>query len=177
MDVQRILSIDDPLFRSFWELYCDSFPRSERRSESFQAAALRSPHYRLELFFEGAQRVGLLGYWTLSTTLYFEHLAVDPSLRGGGYGQRIMRRALGHATLPVVLEVEPVVDELTERRIHFYDRLGFALNPFLHPQPLYHRDETEPLTLLILSSPRRLTLNEYREFDHDLRTIAMKREE
>lgn len=41
---------------------------------------------------------------------------------------------------PVLLEVEPPLGEMEQRRIGFYERLGFHLNPYAYVQPLCVRE-------------------------------------
>ncbi len=55
---------------------------------------------------------------------YIEHFAIDPSLRNGGYGKRVLEVDELKKQLkgPIVLEVEEPNDEMSTRRIHFYKR-------------------------------------------------------
>ena len=51
--------------------------------------------------------------------VYVEYLAVDPDIRGGGIGARILSQLRDGVRKPVVLEVEPPFNELAKRRIQF----------------------------------------------------------
>jgi ribosomal protein S18 acetylase RimI-like enzyme len=67
-----------------------------------------------------------------------EYLAVKEKLRGDGIGTRVMREFLSRmADVPVVLEVELPVCQLTRRRVGFYERLGLRLMPDFYVQPSY----------------------------------------
>ena len=69
---------------------------------------------------------------------YVEYLAVREERRGGGIGTRVMREFLGSmADVPVVLEVELPVCQLTRRRVGFYEKLGLRLMPDFYVQPSY----------------------------------------
>ena len=63
----------------------------------------------------------------------------------------------------ILLEIEPPVDEMTERRYSFYKRNGFFMNPFYHIQAKYHLGD-EDYELKIMTYPRLLTDEEYRSF-------------
>lgn len=175
MDLLRIKSVDHPLFPSFWELYEESFPRNERRSYDHQRTAFHSPHYYMGLYVEGDRVNGLLGYWEFDDYIYIEHLAVNPSLRGGGYGTRILAGLIDTTEKTLILEIEPVESEYTMKRFRFYERLGFKTNPYAHIQPLYHDDDPEGFMLMILTYPHPLSFEFYQRFYHDLKTLVMKK--
>ena len=70
--------------------------------------------------------------------------------RGAGYGATAMSELLRQAGKPAVLEVEKPDDELSQRRIRFYQRLGFVLSPRPYTQPPYSPDR-HPLELRLMS--------------------------
>ena len=118
----RLTSIQDPMFHTAWKLYQDSFPRNERRSLSHQQTAFQSVRYHMEIFTEQDKFIGLIGYWTFNEYVYVEHLAVNPALRSGGYGSRIVSKFLSSTNRTIILEIEQVTDNLTARRLRFYER-------------------------------------------------------
>lgn len=175
MEQIRLDSTQHPMFSAAWELYCHSFPRNERRSLAHQQTAFRSEHYRMEIFTEQDKFVGLIGYWTFNEYVYVEHLAVNPALRSGGYGSRIVSKFLSSTNRTIILEIEQVTDNLTARRLRFYERLGFRINPYDHIQPLYHEDDPVGFHLTILSYPDPITPELYAQFDQELRTTVLKK--
>ena len=176
MESIRIETTEHPLFAQLWKLYNDSFPRVERRTLEHQKTALRSELYSLLAYTDEGKFVGLVGYWEFDSYVYIEHLSVDPSLRSGGYGSRIMKHLCGSTDKTVILEIEPVVDEPTARRFRFYEKLGFRTNPYRHTQHLYHEDDPRGFMLTVLSYPGTITQPQYDRFDRDLRSIVMKRD-
>lgn len=66
----------------------------------------------------------------------------------------------------------PPVDEIARRRQGFYQRCGFAVNPYPHVHPPY-RPEYPGHELVVLSSPRALTPAEYGAFACYLSAVVM----
>ena len=63
-----------------------------------------------------------------------EHFCVRPELRGRRYGAKALEE-LGRDGKTVVLEIDPPVDDIARRRQGFYQRCGFAVNPYPHVHP------------------------------------------
>ena len=61
---------------------------------------------------------------------------------------------------PVILEVELPTGELEARRIAFYERNGFVMNPFEYMQPAMGEDR-HAIPLRIMSYPKRLFADEF----------------
>ena len=53
----------------------------------------------------------------------------------------------------VVLEIDPLTDEVAQRCLRFYQHCGFAVNDYIHHHPAY-RPEFPPHELVILSYPQ-----------------------
>ncbi len=62
---------------------------------------------------------------------------------------------LNMSTKPPVLEVEPPADEMSERRIGFYERLGLSLRvDYEYIQPAYSEDRKAlPMRLMTFGVP------------------------
>ena len=71
-----------------------------------------------------------------------------------------------------LLEIDPPVDDIARRRQGFYQRCGFAVNPYPHVHPPY-RPEYPGHELVVLSSPRALTPAEYGAFACYLSAVVM----
>lgn len=112
------------------------------------------PQYRFDLVTADGQFVGFNLWWNFSDVRYIEHLATFPRLRGKGYGQRILRDFFSASDVPVLLEVEPPTDDVSKRRIGFYQRTGFVLNahPYTHP-PYKKGGAHVPLMLMTYPAP------------------------
>ncbi|MDO5532418.1 GNAT family N-acetyltransferase [Sutterella sp.] len=164
-----------PLYDTAMSLYRASFPFHEQREGASQAAILRDPAYQFRLVFEetpqGEALAGIALLWETGGFVYVEHLAVQPLMRGRGTGARILG-ALAAGQKPVILEIDPPVDEISRRRKAFYERCGFTANAFAHVHPPYHRG-LEGHALVVMSAPGALTEAQYADFGAFLRMRVM----
>lgn len=164
---RRITDTQDPMWPKAWQLCLDSFPACERRDmESHIKAMMSDPEfYCCAVRDETQQFVGIIFFWIYNDQyLFIEHLAVDNSIRSGGWGTLILDacKCLHHECL-ILLEIEPPVDELTIRREKFYLRSGFVLNPHEHIHPSFD-EPRHPHPLMIMSYPRMMTEAEFTAF-------------
>lgn len=134
-------------------LYTDAFPPEERRpwSDILNPASAMGP-YAEAIIVDGAF-AGFVTTWDLGRWIYVEHLAVDPSRRGGGTGSGLLRLLRDRSAKPIVLEVEPPAADnpMAERRIGFYARNGFSVLDYDYIQPPYS-PELSSLPLLLMST-------------------------
>ena len=63
MQTIRLTDHNDPLFEMVWQLYTQSFPLSEQRTIEHQCTAFKSDLYHFDIYLEGEQLLGLIGYW------------------------------------------------------------------------------------------------------------------
>ncbi len=166
MEFIKIERTDSPLFPALRDIYEASFPLSEQRSLRLQELALKDPGYELLAVVEEGRVLGLIGSWNLSEFVYLEHLAFSPECRGKGLGSRALSSYIAGKTLPVILEIDPLIDDISRRRLGFYQRLGFVLTPHIHIQPPFH-SRFAPLSLLILSQGRAIDREEYDRFNKE----------
>ena len=162
MDFIRLTDPAGPEFETAFALYEVSFPVYERRTRSAQAGRLSHPEYRFTLLREGDRFQGILLYWEGPGFRYVEHFAIAPELRGGGVGARALAELCGQG-IPVILEIDPPVDEISVRRQHFYERCGFVKNPFSHVHPPY-RGQFQGHPLVVMSAPSALSQSDYDRF-------------
>ena len=81
--------------------------------------------------------LGLLTAWSFEEFIYIEHFAIAPTLRSQGYGTEALRTFIKEQRKPIILEAEPPTDDITRRRIRFYERSGLILYDFPYIQPAY----------------------------------------
>lgn len=172
MTLTRITDPNRPDYAAALNLYGISFPPHEQRLAPSQAAILRDPAYHFTAVYDGGIFVGLVLYWETEDFLYVEHLCIQPHQRSRHFGSRVLSRLSGSGK-PVILEIDPPVDDISIRRRGFYLRNGFCENPYPHVHPPY-RPENRGHELVILSSPRPITPAEYDIFNTYLREHIMK---
>lgn len=136
-------------------LWLQAFPEIERRDTAAQRQNTDTNplfHCLLATSHEG-EPVGFLTYWDFGSYCYGEHFATDMRLRNRGYGGQIIRAAIGYIARPLVLEVELPQDDLSRRRIGFYQRNGLTLwQDIPYVQPAY-RVGGEALPMHLMATP------------------------
>lgn len=148
-------------FDKIFALMQTSFPESERRTYAGQKELLANQYYRLITETDNNnQIVAFLAAWEFPLFRFVEHIAVDPIMRGSGIGGKMMIKYMEESKKTILLEVEYPDTELAQRRIGFYERLGFHLNPFEYVQPPLQKGQ-EDLPLKIMSYPQFLTGEEF----------------
>ena len=161
-----IYSQNDPmpreLYSRLYKILEYSFPPDERRDFEEQYSEFNNSFFRSMTAWNDNEIAGFMNYWDLGDFVYLEHFAVAPELRGNGLGTLLMGE-LHRVTenRPIILEAEPPEQSETAlRRTEFYKRLGFFINPYKYFQPPY-RSGDSPVRLVIMSSPRRLSREEF----------------
>lgn len=172
MEYLKINKLDTTRWNKVWELYNDSFPTAEKRTEEDHLRACADERFFPLSAWNGNELVGLLFYWEWDSFRYLEHIAVSSYLRGNGYGSRMLRH-LRDSEKTVILEIDQLSNELSVRRLQLYERAGFTLTPyrFVH---LPYRINVEPVELLILSYPKMITKMQYVDFVNFLNDVVVK---
>ena len=113
--------INETNFPEIYRIMQASFSDDEYRPYDEQLALFEEPEYRI--YYMPA---GFLAVWEFESFIYIEHFAVDPALRNSGTGSAMLQELVKQYQKPICLEVELPEDELTRRRIGFYERNGFV---------------------------------------------------
>ena len=128
-----VREIADPFLDLVEKTYTSSFPEEERRDFSLVRKLLEEDsRFEMYALLRDGIYVGFITGWQFEGFVYAEHFAIDESARNGGIGAKAMTSFLALHEDPVVLEVEMPTEEMSKRRIGFYERLGFVLDqPFM----------------------------------------------
>lgn len=165
MVIIELLKLDEKDFKKIYALMEHSFPMEEVRPRENAQAQLGDPNYTIWISKnEAADILGFIAAWDLGSNIFVEHFAVDPAIREGGVGSRMMAAFLFRALKPVVIEVEDEKTEINERRIGFYQRLGFHLSEYGYHQPVMRGDVTKKIPLKIMTYPKPLTKTGFENF-------------
>ena len=132
------------------ELMITSFPEQERRDKEEQRACTDlKTHFHCNVIQRNEKPIGLITYWDLDYFTYIEHFAIDSLERNKGYGKQVLAIIKTQNHKPIVLETEEPNNEISIRRIGFYQRQGFILHDQPYLQPPYRKgDEWFPLKLM-----------------------------
>ncbi|WP_288353425.1 GNAT family N-acetyltransferase [uncultured Bacteroides sp.] len=144
------LHTTDQSYEFVENLWHESFPESERREDEPQRDNVdHNDAFTCYLIAEDTLQIGFITVWTLEGFSYVEHLATSPLVRNKGYGRKIMEELRNQFPKLLLLEVEKPVDEMSRRRIGFYQRCGFRLCEKDYVQPPYRKGgESLPMFLM-----------------------------
>ncbi len=152
----RITSIDDPFLERAHRIYTQSFPPHEQRTLQGLAHSLENPDFKYEAFLDPQEHiVAIRNTWHTPDFSYLEHFAVSPGSRSGGIGKYLLDDLAQESPRQIILEIDPVIDEISRRRLHFYLRNGFVANEqydYIHP-PYKTGDKPYPLLLMSSGAP------------------------
>lgn len=121
------------------------------------------PEYHFEIVHNNQQLIGIICWWNFSDVRYIEHFATVATLRGKGKGAEIVKTFCSESDTPIILEVELPEDELTKRRIKFYERLGFAYNSHFYSHTPYS-ENGERVILSLMSYPNGISESDVKQF-------------
>ena len=161
MELFYIKNTNDKYFKESWNLYLDSFPKDERRTLGEQEEILNDDNFAMTCYVEDKVLISIVFFWKISSYTFLEHFAVNSQLRGQSFGSRILQKFINE-NKNIVLEIEPIVDEITKKRLSFYERFGFVLNSHEHFQIPFRKGAKE-LKLLLMSQEKAFSNEEYNE--------------
>ncbi len=148
-------------FDKVFNLMQKSFPENEYRIYEKQLSLLDLKEYKIcTKYSENGELSAFIAIWDFQKFIFIEHLAVNPACRGEGLGTKIMKETMEKYKKPVILEIEPPINEVAIKRCNFYKRLGFHLCDYeYYQQPL--RENQSKLKLNLMSYPEPLNKNEF----------------
>lgn len=129
-------------------LYEAAFPEEERRPLPAQQRLLEEGALQLLEVMEAGRFAGFVFCWALTDFTFIEHFAIDPAMRGRGTGTKVIT-LLFERYGRLVLETELPYTVNAQRRIRFYEALGFGAfsTPYLQPP---YREGGMPLALILM---------------------------
>lgn len=159
------LTIND--FDEIFNIMEASFPVDEYRTREGQRALFCDPRYRVYGKKQDGRLIGFIALWELDGLNFIEHFAVRSDLRGGGIGSRLICEVLKGIDGTVCLEVEPPTDEITRRRIAFYERGGFVYNGYDYTQPAMAAGKN-PIPLRVMTYREKLSFARFEQLRDSL---------
>ena len=150
LQIHPVLNTNDQFFNKLYSLYVSAFPELERRTwEGLVHELTYEKRFHANVLLKENQFVGLLNFWNFEGFYYLEHFAISEKLRGRNIGTDAMKLFMSRCNLPIIFEVEMPTSIIAQKRIQFYERLGFILLPNKYAQPPYSSGEKEfPMQLM-----------------------------
>ena len=176
MEIIRLTATDHPRYTAFRNIYDISFPIYEQRTVEQQQDAFSDSRYQLDCHIDPVNDLllGFIAYWRFDSYTYVEHFAIHPNERGKGLGGLILKNLIEQESGRVLLEIDPVTDNVSAARLHFYQLHGFVENPYPHTHPAYRKGYPDH-SLVVLSSGETIPDIEYKRFASDLNRVIMKK--
>lgn len=142
IEIKQIRTTDLEDYAFVEELLTSAFPPEEHRELTMQREFTDSNKlFHTTVILEDGSPVGLLSYWDFDRLVYVEHFAIHPTKRNGGMGKKALNKFKEKIGRPIILEVELPENEISQRRIQFYEREGFVLWEKAYQQPPYRSDD------------------------------------
>lgn len=147
--LDRIKDLNDKRLSGLVELYEQAFPEGERRPTPDMLAVIASNklHHFNSIEYK-QESVGLFSFWELDDFYYLEYFAIFPHVRNAGIGQAVLDCIAKELPGMQLFEVEPAEDELTSRRVQFYERNGYTVLEKNDRILLEARDNISPLWIM-----------------------------
>ncbi len=160
MNLIKIKNINTKEFSEAWKIYEDSFSFNNRFSLYTLKKFLNLEYYNFFAVENNNIIVGVFSCFDLENFLFGGHLAIKRSLRNKGLGTKLLKYLISKFEKPIVFEVEKPQDEISIRRIHFYERSGFKLNKFEYIAPPLEKGK-KPVRMFLMTYPKKLTKEEF----------------
>lgn len=147
-------------FGKMYSLMESSFPTDEYRPYDEQLALMSQNEYKVFVKKDDDRVSAFAAVWEFCDFVFIEHLAVDSSLRNNGLGSTLLRELSSKTDKLILLEVELPENEMSRRRIGFYERNGFFLNDYDYVQPPISEGK-KPVPLRIMTYGRKIEKIEF----------------
>lgn len=145
-----------------------SFPESELRDyDEMRALFDNSNHFNIYCLGHHQNICAAIVVWQFDDFIFIENFASANEYRGKGLGGALLDIVLKRQQKLAILEVEPPIDLIQQRRIKFYQRHGLLLNDFDYLMPPLH-DGDKPLPLKIMSYPALIPQERFAPFKAEI---------
>ena len=151
VNIQKLTTNDILKLTKVKKIYENSFPVNERRDFIKLITLLSDIKFQLLAITFENEVVGMLSKWDFDSFIYIEHFAIASDFRGNGMGSYILQNLLQDEIRQIVLEVELPDDEISLKRIKFYEKFGFHCCQERYIQPPYDKDK-ESVSMLLMTT-------------------------
>ena len=158
-------------YDKFFALLENDFCLDERKTKENELKAFDSPNFSPNFIYDGETLVGYVCYWEFENFLFVEHFAISKEMRGTGCGSRFLKEFSETKNKPIILEVELPETEIAEKRIKFYERLGYVVNNYPYIQPAY-QPESKPVDMFVMSYGSSLSKQNFDDFTQKIKKVV-----
>ena len=156
MKLIKIQSSKDPLIAQVPELYESAFSEAERTdTERFLWMIDHCQEMSFYAITEDDDFCGMAVVFELGICRYLLYLATLDIHRNKGLGALTLKLLREETNLPIIGEMEPPTDDITRRRIAFYERNGFHVE--LEDPRILNDAHLDPSCVLMLISTHPLS--------------------
>lgn len=159
----QLKPITKQTFNNYYKRKKEDFVFAERRTLFADKRALNKPNFKQCYITKNNNNIGYICYWDLGEFIFIEHFAIFKEIRCQGNGTKFFKWFAENQTKPIIFEVDTPVNEISKRRIKFYNNLGFVLNKYNYIQPAY-RLLGKSVPMSIMSQNKELSKNEYNTY-------------
>lgn len=147
-------------FNKYYELLENDFCYAERKDYDSEILSFQNKSFYPSFIFLKDELVGYICFWKFDSFVFIEHFAILEGKRNQRIGSEFLKHFLLNTPHLIILEVERPTDLISEKRVHFYKRLGFTVNLYDYIQPSYHK-ENDKVPMYICSFDRSISHSEY----------------
>lgn len=158
------LSMNDEIY-SFLELL---FDKNELRPKEQFEKRFQNHQCQIQTTYLSNQLVGVIIYYEMKDFILIEYFGIAGNWQSKGLGTKILKEFLLHQDKIILLEVEPATDLLKQKRIEFYQRLGFYLNNEAYTMPSF-TNKNEEIPLFVMSYPNKIDPIQFQKFNQEIK--------
>ena len=146
-------------FDLLWDLMLQCFQSDCMRTYEGQKRLLAIGNYNINVIKDKNMLIAFMAWWNFSWCTFIEYIGVRPEYRGQSLAETLLTSIL-HENKLTILEV----DNENVKAYMLYSKEGFYVNSFDYsPMDLRHGIRCRH-KLKLMSFPRKLTEDEYRQF-------------
>lgn len=167
----KLKKITKKEYNKFFNLLESDFCLDERKTKAGELKAFDDSNFSPNFIYDGETLVGYVCFWEFEKFLYIEHFAILKEMRGTGCGSKFLKEFSEKTNKAIILEVELPETETAEKRIKFYERIGYVVNHFHYTQPAY-QPESNPVDMFVMSYNYPLSETDFNDFTKQIKTIV-----
>lgn len=147
-------------FNTFYQILKDHFPTKEVKEYSYVKEMFESGNAHALVQKEDDTIIGALCYMEVEEYVFIDYFVIIDAFQGKQLGQQMLQYFKNTINKPIILEVELPTDDISKRRIAFYERMGFILNEHEYVVPPI-RSLKCPIYFLLMTDTSPLTKEQF----------------